>query len=72
VVRHHVLFTQVGELHFGPAHLLVPRLASAAPRMIALAAVGALLLMRMHWSIHRVIAVAAGLSLLLDLVLRMR
>jgi chromate transporter len=67
----HVLFTQVVEWHAGPVHLLVPRLASAAPRMIALAAVSALLLMRMRWSIHRVIAVAAALSLLIDVVVRM-
>jgi chromate transporter len=68
----HVLFTQVVELHAGPARLLVPRLESAAPRMIALAAVSAVLLMRMRWSLHRVIAVAAGLSLLIELVARMR
>ena len=68
----HVLFRQVAVLHAGPAHLLVPRLASADPRMIALASLSALLLMRMRWSVHRVIAVAAALSLLLDLVLRAR
>jgi len=68
----HVLFRQVAVLHAGPAHLLAPRLASADPRMIALASLSALLLMRMRWSVHRVIAVAAALSLLLDLVLRAR
>jgi chromate transporter len=66
----HVLFRQVAVLHLGPAHLLAPRLASADPRMIALASLSALLLMRMRWSVHRVIAVAAALSLLLDLLLR--
>jgi hypothetical protein len=44
----------------------VPRLESAAPRMIALASVSAVLLMRMRWSLHRVIAVAAALSLLIE------
>jgi len=68
----HVLFRQVAVLHLGPAHLLAPQPASADPRMIALASLSALLLMRMRWSVHRVIAVAAALSLLLDLLLRAR
>ena len=66
----HVLFTEVGTLRAGPAHLLVPRLASADPRMVSLSLVSALLLMRMRWSVHRVLAIAALLSLLLDLLAR--
>jgi chromate transporter len=66
----HVLFTQVETLRAGPAHLLVPRLASADPRMVSLSLVSALLLMRMRWSVHRVLAIAALLSLLLDLLAR--
>jgi chromate transporter len=68
----HVLFSRTSVLHAGPAHLLWPALASADPRMIALAGVSALLLMRLHWSVHRVLAVAAMLSLLIDLLLRSR
>ena len=68
----HVLFTQVTVRTAGPAHLMVPRISSADPRMIGLAGLSALLLMRMRWSVHRVLAVAAGLSLLLDLLARSR
>jgi chromate transporter len=68
----HVLFTQVTVLRAGPAHLMVPRLSSADPRTIALACVSALLLIRLRWSVHRVLAVAAVLSLLLDLLAHSR
>jgi len=68
----HVLFKQVVVLRAGPAHLLVPRLASADPRSFALAAASALLLMRLRWSVHSVLALAATLSLLIDLLARSR
>jgi chromate transporter len=68
----HVLFTDVTVLAAGPAHLLWPRLVSADLRMMGLACVSALLLMRMRWSVHRVLAAAAALSLLLDLLPRPR
>jgi chromate transporter len=66
----HVLFAHTRTLHRGPLRLLVPELASIDLRMLALSLVSALLLMRFRWSVHRVIAVAAALSLLLDLILR--
>jgi chromate transporter len=66
----HVLFTRVAVLQLGPAHLLVPELASADFRMIALALVSALLLLGLRWSVHRVLAAVAILSLLLDLAVR--
>jgi len=62
----HVLFARTFTVHRGPAHLLVPELASVDPRMLALSLVSAFLLMRLRWSVHRVIGVAAALSLLLS------
>ena len=64
----HVLFARTFTVRLGPAHLLVPELESLAPRMLALTAVSAVLLLRFRWSVHRVLAVAAGLSLVLELV----
>jgi chromate transporter len=68
----HVLFARTHVLGAGPAHLLVPEPGSVDPRMLALSAVSALLLMRLRWSVHRVIGVAAALSLLLDWLARTR
>jgi chromate transporter len=64
----HVLFTRTHTIAFGPARLLIPELESVAPRMLALATLSAVLLMRFRWSVHRVLAVAAGLSLVIELV----
>jgi chromate transporter len=61
----HVLFAHTRTLEAGPAHLLVPVLSTVDPRMLALALVSAVLLMRLRWSLHVVIGVAAALSLLL-------
>jgi len=66
----HTLFARTETLHAGPAHLLIPRPESVEPRMLALAALSAVLLMRLRWSVQRVIAVAAALSLLWQLALR--
>ena len=66
----HVLFAHTSTLRWGPAHLPIPQLASLRPRMLALAATSALLLVRARWSVHGVLAVAAALSLLLQLFLR--
>ena len=62
----HVLFARTHTLRSGPIHLLVPSPASVDPRMVALSLVSGLLLMRLRWSVHRVLAAAAALSLLLD------
>jgi chromate transporter len=64
----HVLFARTFTIAFGPARLLVPELGSVAPRMLALTAVSAVLLLRFRWSVHRVLAAVAGLSLVLELV----
>jgi chromate transporter len=65
----HVLFAHTSTLRLGPAHVLIPQLASVRPRMLGLAATSALLLVRARWSVHGVLAVAAALSLLLELLL---
>lgn len=67
----HVLFARTQTYPSGPVHLLVPSLASLDVRMVGLALVSAFLLMRLRWSVHAVIGVAAALSLLLSLVARL-
>ena len=66
----HVLFTRVGALQSGPIRLAAPDLASLDVRMLALSIAGALMLLRLHWSVHRTLAATAALSLALELVLR--
>ena len=66
----HVLFARLDTLRAGPAHLLLPRLVTLDPMMAALSAASAVMLMRLRWSTHRVIAVAAAMSLLLQLLHR--
>jgi len=66
----HVLFARTRTLAAGPARLLLPVFSSVDPMMLALALVSAVLLMRLRWSVHRVIAVAAALSLLLGWLAR--
>ena len=66
----HVLFARTQTFRSGPVHLLVPSLASLDLRMLGLALVSAFLLMRMRWSVHAVIGVAAALSLLLGWLAR--
>jgi chromate transporter len=68
----HVLFARTQTLHAGPAHLLLPVLPSVDVLMLALALVSAFLLMRLRWSVHRVIGVAALLSLVLTWLARAR
>jgi chromate transporter len=66
----HVLFARTDTIHAGPAHLLVPIPASVDARMLALSLVSAFLLMRLRWSVHRVLGAAAALSLLLTWLAR--
>jgi chromate transporter len=63
----HVLFARTRTLVAGPAHLLVPIVASVDVQMLALSLASAVLLMRLRWSVHRVLATVAVLSLLLSL-----
>jgi chromate transporter len=59
----HVLFGRLDTLTFGPAHLLIPDLATAQPLMFALAIVSAALL-KFRWSVHRMLFAVAALSVL--------
>ncbi len=59
----HVLFGRLDTLRLGPAHLLVPDPATAQPLMFALAIVSAVLL-RLRWSVHRMLFTVAALSVL--------
>jgi chromate transporter len=68
----HVLFARTHTFRSGPVHVLVPEPASVDVTMLGLSLVSALLLTRFRWSVHRVIAAAAGLSLLLDWLARAR
>jgi chromate transporter len=47
----HVLFREVGTLDAGPLHLSVPVWSSIDPIAVALSALAALVLLRLHWSI---------------------
>jgi len=60
----HVMFAQVGAVHAGAAHLPVPVLATLDLRMLGLALVSGVLLLRLRWSVHRVLAATATISLL--------
>jgi chromate transporter len=66
----HVLFARSLDLVAGPAHLLLPVLASVNATMLVLAVVSAVLLVRLRWGVHRVLAAAALFSLLLGLLSR--
>jgi hypothetical protein len=60
-----VLFARVGSWHAGTATLAVPEFASLDARVLVLALVSGVLLLRLHWSVHRVLAVAVALGMLL-------
>jgi len=66
----HVLFAQTRTVHAGPAHFLVPAVASVDLTMLALTLVSAVLLVRLRWSVQRVLAATATISLLLSLLAR--
>jgi chromate transporter len=61
----HVFFSRVDHVTAGPLSLWVPDLTTLDWRVVALAAVSAVLLLRLHWGIAPVLAVAAGLALAL-------
>jgi len=61
----HVLFARTGMLHAGPLRLVVPEWTSIDWRAVAVALLAGVLLLRLRWSVLRVLAVsaAAGLAL---------
>lgn len=60
----HVFFAEVGRLESGPLSLIAPDPASLRMFPLAIAAVSAVLLLRLHWPLPGVLAVAAGLGVL--------
>jgi len=65
----HVFFAQVSAVQRGPLLLWVPEPASLDPRVLALAALSAVLLLYRHWNIAAVLAVAAAAALALKFAL---
>jgi chromate transporter len=61
----HVLFANIGETHAGPIRLYAPEWSSLDPQSVGLAALAAVLLFRLNWSVLRVLSVTAlaGLGL---------
>lgn len=62
-----VLFAEVGHLRWGFATLPWPRLSSLRPEMLALSALAAFLLFRLHLGVVRVVAAMAAAGLILAL-----
>ena len=58
----HVVFAQVGRIDLGPIHALWPQLASLRPLPTLIALSAAYLLLRRHWSLPLVLALAAMMS----------
>jgi chromate transporter len=58
----HVFFGEVTPQQYGPIILWQPELASLDWRVIALAIVSAVLLLKLHWNIMRVLAISAALG----------
>ena len=61
----HVLFASVGTWRAGMLAIAVPDLHTLDARVLVLALVSALLLVRLRWSVHRVLAMVITLALLL-------
>ena len=61
----HVGFRSVGEASLGPAHLPLPDPASADMLAILLAVLASYLLLKRHWGLGKVLALSAGLGLIL-------
>lgn len=67
----HVFFAQVGRTDYGPLTLLTPDPASLRPDLAALAILSGWLLLRRHWPLPLVLAIAAGGGLALNWLLPM-
>ncbi|MEX3008612.1 chromate efflux transporter [Hoeflea sp. TYP-13] len=64
----HVAFAKVAPQHYGPVVLWQPELATVDWRVIVLALLSGVLLLRLHWGIVRVLAISALLGLALSYV----
>jgi len=65
----HVFFAQVSAVQRGPLILWIPDPTSLDPRVLALAALSALLLLYRHWNIAGVLGVAASAALAMKFAL---
>ncbi|GIF02534.1 chromate efflux transporter [Actinoplanes siamensis] len=59
----HTLFAEVREVTGGPLHLQLPALATIRPVPMVIAAVAAVLVFRLKWSVLRVLGISAALGL---------
>ena len=59
----HVFFAKVAVVQNGPLKLWVPELATLDWRVVVLAIISGVLLLRLHWGIPAVLSVASGLAL---------
>jgi chromate transporter len=66
----HVMFSRVSELRAGPVRMPLADAASLDIRMLALSLASGFMLLRLHWSLHRTLAVTAALGVLVALVWR--
>lgn len=64
----HVFFAEVSRHALGPLQVWVPTLASWQPMALLLALLGALMLLRWHWSLLRVLPLVAALGWALSLL----
>lgn len=61
----HVLFARVGEWRTGPVAVIVPAWRTLDPVVLLLTLVSGVLLLRLHWSVHRVLGALVLLSVVL-------
>ncbi len=66
----HVLFANVGSWRAGPMQLLAPDVRTLDPAALALSIVSAVLLLRLRWSVHRVLGTLVVLSLVIAWLVR--
>src|SRR5207247_1527505 len=60
----HVLFSRVETVRAGPWSFAVPARSSIDPGMVALSVASGSMLLGLRWSVHRVLALTAAVSLL--------
>jgi chromate transporter len=64
----HTLWRQTTTIDTGPLHLTVPQLGTLRPVSATIAAIAAMLVFRLHWSVLRVLGVCASLGLIAALL----
>ncbi len=64
----HVLFSVVDSTRFGPLRVLVPSISTINLSVVVIALISAVVLFRFHWSIPRMMLLAAGMGLVASLL----